>query len=258
MSIIPTVKLPLTAGTDFDFGGGDITSNGGVLLPNEPCVALGVPEALRENLLEHPLREYDDCDVAYQQALMLARGMLRDKDAGRLAEDPAFAHVLGSVASRPTVSRRLPQMDMGDVDRLGEAIDGVRARVPKAAPGREHVVVDVDSTLTPTFGRRQEGSALNYHCKANGYHPLVATDTLRREVIGFRLRKGAEHCSKGSGEFAGDALDALMAREPGAKVAVRGDSGFAAPEFYEACEGRGVIYAVRLKINVVILAEALR
>ena len=74
MSIIPTTKLPLTAGTDFDFGGGDITSNGGVLLLNELCVALGVPEALRENLLEHPLREFDDCDVAYQQALMLACG----------------------------------------------------------------------------------------------------------------------------------------------------------------------------------------
>ena len=43
---------------------------------------------------------------------MLACGMLRDSDAGRLADDPAFAHALGSAASQPTVSRGLSRMGM--------------------------------------------------------------------------------------------------------------------------------------------------
>ena len=49
-----------------------------------------------------------------------------------------------------------------------------------------------------------------------------------------------------------------MEREPGARVAVRGDSGFAAPEVYEACEEAGATYVVRLKENRVLPGEAYR
>ena len=65
MCSIPKVRLPLSTGTDFDFEGGDITSDAGVILVNEFCVAIGLPKALQDHLRAHPMREYDDWRVAY-------------------------------------------------------------------------------------------------------------------------------------------------------------------------------------------------
>jgi len=257
MCSIPKVRLPLSTGTDFDFEGGDITSDGGIVLVNEFCLAIGLPEALKKHLEAHPMREYDDWSVAYQRTIMLVAGYLRDADAGRLDEDPAFAHVLGDVASQPTLSRRLSAMGESDAELLRLAIREVQKNVAKVAPKREYVVVDVDSTPAPTFGRKQEGSAFNYHYQANGYHPLVATDTLRRECIDFQLRKGTDYCSKGSGPFIERVLDALAKREPHAWIGLRGDSGFAAPEVYLACERKHVTYAIRLKLNRRLVEKAL-
>ena len=163
MCSIPKVRLPLSTGTDFDFEGGDITSDAGVILVNEFCTAIGLQEAFRRHLEAHPMREYDDWRVAYQRLIMLVAGYLRDVDAERLDRDPAFAHVLGSVASQPTLSRRLSSMGESDGELLRLAIREVQRNVARVAPGREFVVVDVDSTLAPTFGRKQEGSAFNHH-----------------------------------------------------------------------------------------------
>ena len=257
MCSIPKVRLPLSTGTDFDFEGGDITSDAGVILVNEFCTAIGLQEALRKHLEAHPMREYDDWRVAYQRVIMLVAGYLRDVDSERLGEDPAFAHVLGGVASQPTLSRRLSSMGESDGELLRLAIREVQRNVARVAPGREFVVVDVDSTLAPTFGRKQEGSAFNYHYQAEGYHPLVATDTLRRECIDVRLREGTDYCSKGSGPFIERVLDDVAGREPRARIGLRGDSGFAAPEVYLACEKRKVTYAVRLKLNRTLARKAL-
>ena len=176
---------------------------------------------------------------------------------GRLDRDPAFAHVPGSVASQPTPSRRLSAMEEPDVELLRLAIREARRNVARVAPGRELVVLDADSTLAPTFGKKQEGSAFNYHHQAEGHHPLVATDTLRRECVDLRLRGGTDYRSKGPGPFLGSVLDAAAGREPGARIALRGGSGLAAPEACLACERRHVTYAVRLKLNRTLVSKAL-
>ena len=159
MCSIPKVRLPLSTGTDFDFEGGDITSDAGVILVNEFCTAIGLQEALRKHLEAHPMREYDDWRVAYQRVIMLVAGYLRDVDAERLDRDPAFAHVLGSVASQPTLSRRLSSMGESDGELLRLAIREVQRNVARVAPGREFVVVDVDSTLAPAASASTSGCA---------------------------------------------------------------------------------------------------
>lgn len=127
----------------------------------------------------------------------------------------------------------------------------IRSKVA-ASQVRDTVVVDIDTTLIKAYGC-QEDTAYNFHYSDNGYHPIIATDTRCRDVVGFALRPGAQYCSKGSGAFLEEVLSTMGARHPQAHLFIRGDAGFAAPEVYEACEREGVGYAVRLKCN-----EALR
>lgn len=112
----------------------------------------------------------------------------------------------------------------------------------------EMMLFDLDSTLLDTYGN-QEGSAFNYHYQANGYHPLLCFDGLTGDLLKAELRDGTQYCSKGSGEFMIPLLKEFRQKHPSTDLYLRGDSGFAAPELYEACEDNDCKYAIRLKEN---------
>lgn len=76
----------------------------------------------------------------------------------------------------------------------------------------QQIPFDIDSTLLNAYGK-QEGIAFNYHYQANGYHPLLCYDGLT-----------------------GDLLKDYRAKYPPLPLSLRGDSGFASPDLYAACE----------------------
>ena len=254
---IPPLRLPVTGSADVDFSGGELTSDGGVLLLAELASALGVRDSLRRHLASHPLRAFDDADVAMQRVVLCCAGYHADDDATALRRDPAISHVLGRVASQETMSRRLSAMGASDVSALERAVAEVAARVGALSP-RTEAVVDVDTTLLASYGS-QEGAAWNFHYSQEGLHPAIAVDTLARDVVGFELRPGAQHCAKGAGAFIERALESFAAANPRASVTVRADAGFASEEAFAACEAQGAGFAVRLKANPVLrrLAEPL-
>lgn len=120
---------------------------------------------------------------------------------------------------------------------------------------RTECVIDIDTTLLAAYGR-QDGSAWDCHYGKTGFHPVIATETITRDVVGFKLRPGTQHCSKDSGAFIEDVLDRMGRRHPKAHLFVRGDVGFASPEAYKACGRHGVGYAIRLKSNATLGKEA--
>lgn len=217
------------------------------MLVDQLARALGVRESLGRHLASHPLRTFDDADLVMQKAMLVAAGYHADDDATDLRNDPAFESSVGRLASQETVSRRFSAMGEPDVEALRSAVREVQNGI--AAHGaRRAIVVDFDTTLLAGYGS-QEGLAWNFHYSGTGLHPIVATDTEMRDVVGFELRPGAQHCSKDAGGFIEGVLDRMTARHPNALVAVRADAGFSSPEVYEACERYGCPYAVRLKSN---------
>jgi len=239
-------RLAASGVADFDFAGGDITSVGGVLWIHDFCEALGVRDVLSERLESHPPREYDDADVAYFKALSLCMGELRDRCAEHLRLDPAFLLATGGVPSQETVSRRLSGMGAEDVAALKAAVSDIMDRVARLREPRDLAVVDLDSTLLGTYGK-QDKSKWNKHYDAVGYHPLLATDTGRREVLGVPVRGGTDWCREGAAAFFEGIAGDMIRREPGIGLCVRGDSGFATPEIYETCERHGWNYVIRMK-----------
>ena len=112
----------------------------------------------------------------------------------------------------------------------------------------KHMLFDLDSTLLNTYGN-QEGEGFNYHYQAHGYHPLLCYDGLTGDLLKAELRDGTQYCSKDADQFMIPLMQEYREEYPSMPLYLRGDSGFASPDLYEACENNDCKYAIRLKQN---------
>ncbi len=112
----------------------------------------------------------------------------------------------------------------------------------------EHILFDLDSTLLNTYGY-QEGEAFNYHYQTHGYHPLLYFDGLTGGLLNVELRDGTQYCSKDADRFMIPLMQEYREKYPSLPIYLRGDSGFASPKLYKACENKDCKYAIRLKDN---------
>ncbi len=99
--------------------------------------------------------------------------------------------------------------------------------------------MDIDTTLLNAFGR-QEGAAFNFHYQDKGYHPLLVFDALTGDLLKAELRDGTQYCSKEADVFMESLLEEFKEDFPDLPLYLRGDSGFASPDLYEALEKRVV------------------
>ncbi len=93
---------------------------------------------------------------------------------------------------------------------------------------------------------------------AYGYHPQVIFDHSTGLLLDALLRPGNTYTGKDADQFLERTFDHLAQLPLRAEVIVRGDSGFASPKFYAACDDRHYGFIVRLKANAKLgrLAEA--
>jgi hypothetical protein len=129
---------------------------------------------------------------------------------------------------------------------LGEAI--TRAWRAGAGPGRQRLVVDVDSFMGEVHGYRKQGASYGYDGR-RGYHPLLATRADTGEVLHIRTRKGSANTSRGIVRF----LDELIARvgragAEGEKL-LRADSGFWSNKAMERLDDTGWRFSIGVRMQ---------
>ena len=117
-----------------------------------------------------------------------------------------------------------------------------------ARPLARRLILDIDSSESPVHGA-QEQSAYNGHFESVCYHPLFVFNQ-NGDCLAATLRPGNVHSADGWEEVLLPVIDRCQAREQ--TVVVRADAAFALPALYEALEGRGVTYAIRLPANQVL------
>ena len=110
------------------------------------------------------------------------------------------------------------------------------------------VVLDMDSSESPTYGER-EGSAYNGHFCCTCYYPLFVFNQLG-DLERCALRPGNVHSAEG---WRG-VLEPVIARYRGTvkRRYFGGDAAFANPEVYEFLESEGMGYTIRLPANMVL------
>jgi hypothetical protein len=178
-SAVP-VPVPLEA----SFDGGRLTSDGGLPWLGEAEQALGLCAALAAVVPEWrrgPVRHSLEALVR-QRVFQIACGYEDQNDATTLRRDPLLKLVCGrlpesdpELASQPTLSRLENAVRAPSCYRLALALAGVylRAREQVGAPAR--VLLDLDGTADPTYGK-QEGTAYHGYFRQHMYHPLLVFD----------------------------------------------------------------------------------
>jgi hypothetical protein len=126
------------------------------------------------------------------------------------------------------------------VDLSGQWIDRVHALRPPRG-----VVLDMDSSVSPTHGEQEMG-VWNGHYDCTCYHPLFVFNQIG-DLERCALRPGNVR----SADRWDGVLKPVVARYGGkvSRIYFRADAGFANPEVYEYLEPERIKYAIRLPAN---------
>jgi hypothetical protein len=244
-----------------NFEGGDLSSDGGLLLLRQIDEHIGlsraaaavIPDPRDPARIEHPLQ-----DMLAQRIYGLCCGYEDLNDHDQLRDDLLMQTAVGRVdalASSPTLCRldnRATQTQAWGLH--GVLIDQFIAS-HATAPGE--LMLDIDASDVPLHGNQELSEFHGYydhHC----YLPLYVF--CGQAMLACYLRR-----SKIDGARNAAALIKLLVRRlrqtwPAVKITVRGDSGFCRQRLIRWCERNGVNYLLGLARNarlesIVSLAE---
>lgn len=259
MTIINTISLESNKQIKVNFNGGDLSSDGGLLLVKEFASKIGLIKLVKRLFKTNDHTEgrvHKDPDNLMQMIYQIIAAYFEDDCADELTNDPVFSALLekDTLASQPTLSRFWNRMDedtLAQLDRIQAAMRNIVYSIKRP----EHMLFDLDSTLLNTYGT-QEGEGFNYHYQAHGYHPLLCYDGLTGDLLKAELRDGTQYCSKDADLFMTPLMQEYREKYPSTPLYLRGDSGFASPELYKACEENDCKYAIRLKQNSTLIKYA--
>ena len=258
-----------------DFGGGTVTSDGGLVLLEKADEAIGLVEQVAACFTDHrdrDLIEHTVAELCRQRVFALALGYEDLNDHDELSVDPLLASMVGK--SDPTGRRRRCRRDRerplagkstlnrleltpSDADSSSRykkiVLDFAAVRdvfvdlflQAYARPPRR-IVLDFDATDDPLHGR-QEGRFFHGYYNAYCYLPLYVF--CGDHLLAAQLRPSNIDASAGTVEVLQRLVEQIRDRWPKVQIIVRGDSGFARDGIMTWCEGHQVDYVFGLAKN---------
>jgi hypothetical protein len=166
-----------------------------------------------------------------------------------------------ALASQPTLSRFENAIGPKALLRMGVALaDAVVARHRQRRRGRARLItIDLDPTDDPTHGAQQL-TFFNGHYDTWCYLPMAGFVQFDEEpeqyLFAYLLRPGNAPASLGAIGMLERIVARLRRAFPRARLRVRLDGGFAAPEIFEYLEAAGLEYVVAMGRNSVLAAHA--
>ena len=252
MFSIPALTMNSNKNYKINFDGGQLSSDGGLLLIKEFFHKIGFEKLINRSFMisdSDSRRKHTDSENLLQMIYQTMGAYFRDDRADDLSHDPVITAALGKdkLASQPTMSRFVNRLDKSTLLQMNGLTRTIR-QVFYSLEKPKEFLLDLDSTLLHTFGN-QEGQGFNFHYQGYGYHPLVCYDGHTGTLLKAGLRRGNAHSGKESDAFMRELLEELKADFPKTPCVLRADSGFATPKLYKVLEEFDCSYAIRQKIN---------
>lgn len=260
-------SLPNGKPVVMDFGGGKISSDGGVLLLAQADKKLKLSERLANCLNDKrdPNRTIHSLDDLFRTRIFLiCQGYEDCDDADALRHDPLFKIALDrlpekgdGLPSQPTLSR----FEQGSIFekglrfhellRLREVFLDLFVDQYKGKPPKK-ILLDLDSTDDPTHGAQQLSFYNGFyetHCYIPHYLYATVDEESHPHLLAAVLRPGNTHSSHGALKLLKRVVKRLRKAFPGVDIEFRADAGFAVPEIYEWCETETITYEIGLGKN---------
>jgi len=242
------------------FDGGNVSTDGGVLLVTEADRKLGLTGTLGGSLRDTRQAakvSHIFADMLAQRVYQIACGYEDCNDADDLRYDPMFKTAIGrlpesegALASQPTLSRFENSISRTQLLRLAHALaDRVLDQYASRTPQR--IILDFDGTDDPTHGQQQL-TGFNGHYDEHCYLPLIVTariDDGPDELLVAMLRPGKIHAAENALPVLKRLVAKLRERWPEVKIVFRADNGFGKPEIYDWCEDNKLGYLISLAQN---------
>ena len=239
-----------------EFHGSQISSDGGLLAYRELDEALELSRLASEALSQArqgKTTRHLLTGLLRQSVYSRLAGYEDVNDAERLCRDPVMRAIVerrgldGGAASSSQIGR-FETVWLGRDDNLAALTDLSGAWIDRARSGSRTIVLDIDSSVSPTHGE-QEGSRYNGHFGCTCYHPLFVFNRFG-DLERSALRPGHVHSAEGWR----DLLEPVVARyrDRAGRRYSRADAAFASPEVYEYLEAEGYLHAIRLPGNQVL------
>ena len=242
-----------------DFGGGLISSDGGVVLLREAERRLGLAETLAGCI-----REWRDlATVVHTLPAMLrfrmfaiACGYEDADDCDALRTDPLFKLAVGrapesgrALCSQPTMSRLENAPSRIEVARMTAALVDLFCRSFSAPPAA--ITLDIDDTCDPVHGRQQL-SLFNAHYDTRCFLPVHVYHVESGKPVAVLLRPGKTPSGAEVRTLLKHLVRRIRRHWPRTRLTFRGDSHYGRTEAMAWCEDNGVDYIFGLAGNPVL------
>ena len=233
-----------------DFSGGEITSNGGVLLLRQADRLIGLTASVAGRLIDARQRgkvAHDFAAMLRQRVFALALGWEDVNDHAALRHDLALqtaAERDRALASPSTLSRFENAAGRAWAWRVHEVL--VEGFIASHAAPPEELILDFDATDDAVHGH-QEGRFFHGYYDHYCFLPLYV-------FCGERLLVSYLRPSKIDGARHAWAILALLVKEfrqawPEVRIVFRGDGGFCRHKMLDWCDSHGIGYIVGLAKN---------
>jgi Transposase DDE domain group 1 len=242
-----------------DFTGGDLSSNGGLLLLRQLDERLGLFEKFSNCISDprDPSRiNHEQVELIRQRVLQICAGYEDANDSDSLRTDPILKAACNKLpesgkdlGSQPTITRLENRVTKGEVSKIRNFFVELFISSFRAAP--KEIVLDIDGFDDPTHGDQQLSFYHGYY-RQHMYHPVMINHAGSGFPVALQLRAGNSHAGKGVKGLLRWLFFRLKLAFPGVVITLRGDGGFSLPEIIEVCERSNLYYVLGFSRNAVL------
>jgi hypothetical protein len=255
----PVAGKPLTANRD----GGNLTSNGGLLVLREAALRLDLAAVIAGPLpdLRDPMlitHQYDEMVLA--RMMMIAAGHEDCDDIDRLKIDPALKMACGrapesgdDLMSQPTLSRLENIAGLKELVKIGCGMIDMFCRSYGSAP--RSIVLDVDDTDDMVHGGQQL-ALFNAHAGGYCFKPMYIFDAASGKPVLALLRPGKRPAGAEIARVLRYVIMRIRRHWPDVRIMIRGDGHYCAPEVLNLLRKLDCNYMLGLPTNSVLDAQS--
>ena len=228
----------------FDFNGGDLSSDGGLLLVHQFAESSGFNRMLAKSFHlenDHAIRKHSNQKLLRETIYLNSLGYHNQDHTDDLRNDPMLLSCFNNhpLASQPTHSRFVSRLTEETENQLAAANLSTAHRYLSHKVS-EYLILDLDTTHFMAYGN-QEGNAFNNHYRETGMSGLLLFEGQNGLVIKGDIRPGNYYCSKEAAKFLEPVLKDFQKGFASTCRLVRCDSVFASP---------GITRSVRKQVRI--------